>query len=160
MGRTGCDLNSLNRFGRVIPVPCRLLLDEVADAYARGDIRELINLYDEEALLCSAAEPDEVRGRDELFERSDVLQRTHLVGSIEVIPIDETAGILRAIARIATGGGRYQPAEERVWLLTFRDGLVYRQRVVESRADAIALYAKHGVELGMHHPTPTVSLVG
>jgi len=159
VGRTGCDLNSLNRFGRVIPLPCRVLLDEVADAYVRGDIRALIRLYDEQALLCGAAQPDEIRGRDELFERSNVLQRTHLVGSIDVIPIDETAGILRAIARTATDDGRYQPAVERVWLLTFRDGLVYRQRVLESRADAIALYAKHGVELGMHHPTPTASPV-
>jgi len=130
-------------------VPCRVLLDDVAEAYASGDVSALVDLYDENALICSAAEPDVAVRRDELFDRSDVLQRTHLVGAIDRIPIDETAGLLRATARTAAADGRYRPAAEHVWLLTFRDNLIYRQRVLGSRADAIAFYARHGVDLGM-----------
>ena len=152
----GSDLNSLNRSGRVIPAPCRDLLDQIADAYADEDVPRLVLLYDESALICSAAEPDVVVSRDELFERSDVLQRTHLVGAIDRIPIDADAGLLRATGR-TTADGRYQPAAEHVWLLTFRDNLVYRQRVLGSRADAIAFYARHGVDLGM--PQADVQLV-
>ena len=136
---------------------CRLLLDEIADAYTSGDIRALINLYDENALICSAAEPGVLMRRADLFERSDVLQRTHLVGPIDVIPLDENAGLLRATARTATDDGRYQPAALRVWLLTFRDGLVYRQRVFASREEAVALYTAHGVALGMDLPTAVTS---
>jgi len=137
-------------------VPCRVLLDRVAETYESGDVHALIDLYDQNALICSAAEPDVAVSRDELFERSDVLQRTHLVGAIDRIPIDETAGLLRAIAR-TTADGRYRPAAEYVWLLTFRENLIYRQRVLGSRADAIAFYARHGVDLGM--PQPDAQLV-
>ena len=132
-------------------MPCRVLLDQVAEAYASADVRALSDLYDENALICSAAEPDAVVSRDELFERSDVLKRTHIVGAIDLIPIDANAGLLRATARTAADG-RYRPAAEYVWLLTFRNSLVYRQRVHATRADAIAFYARHGVELGMHQP--------
>jgi hypothetical protein len=132
----------------VIPVPCRVLLDQVTEAYTSGDVPALISLYDEDALICGAAEPDTVMSRDELFMRSDMVKRTHLVGPIDVIPIDQTAGLVRAIARSATNG-RYQPAAERIWLLTFKGGLVYRQRVFGSRAEAADLYARYGVELGM-----------
>lgn len=129
-------------------MPCRVLLDQVAETYTSGDVPALISLYDVDALICGAAEPDAILGRDELFMRSDVLQRTHLVGPIDVVPIDQTAGLLRAVARSATDG-RYQPAAERIWLLTFKGGLVYRQRVFDSRQEAADLYARYGVELGM-----------
>ena len=125
-----------------------VLLDQITEAYTSGDVPALISLYDEDALICGAAEPDTIMGRDELFVRSDVLQRTHLVGPIDVIPIDQTAGLLRAVAR-STTNGRYQPAAERIWLLTFRDGLVYRQRALDSREEAADLYTRYGVELGM-----------
>ena len=137
-------------------MPCRVLLDQVTEAYTSGDVPALISLYDEDALICGAAEPDAIMGRDELFMRTDVLQRTHLVGPIEVIPIDQTAGLLRATARSATEDGRYQPAAERIWLLTFRDGLVYRQRALDSREEAADLYTRYGVELGMA-PAATAS---
>ena len=129
-------------------MPCRVLLDRVVETYTSGDVPALISLYAEDALICAASEPDTIMGRDELFVRSDMLQRTQLVGPVDVIPIDQTAGLLRAVARSATDG-RYQPAEERFLLLTFRDELVYRQRAFDSRAEAVDLYARHGVELGM-----------
>jgi hypothetical protein len=140
-------------------VPCRVLLDQVVEAYTGGDVPALISLYDEDALISGAAEPDAILGRDELFIRSDVLQRTHLVGPIDVIPIDQTAGLLRAVARSATDG-RFRPATERIWILTFKAGLVYRQRVVDSREEAADLYARYGVELGMDQPTALASVVG
>ena len=130
-------------------MPCRLLLDQVAIAFAGGDVRELRALYDVNALICTAADRDTVLTPGELFERRDQLKRTYVIGPFDQIPIDETAGILRAIARIANNDGQYRPAAECFWLLTFTDGLIYRQRVLGSRNEANELYAKHGHELGL-----------
>ena len=136
-------------------MPCRDLLDQVVETYTSGDVPAFISSY-RGALICGAAEPDTIMGRDELFIHSDVLQRTHLVGPIDVIPIDQTAGLLRAVARSATDG-RFRPATERIWILTFKAGLVYRQRVVDSREEAADLYARYGVELGMKPAAATTA---
>ena len=53
-----------------VPVPCRVLLDQVAEAYATGDAAGLKALYAEGALICSAALPDTV-----LTPRRDVRTR-------------------------------------------------------------------------------------
>jgi hypothetical protein len=39
---------------------------------------------------------------------------------------------------------------ERAWLFTFRDSLIYRQRIVESLEEAERVYGSLGVDLGMH----------
>jgi hypothetical protein len=128
------------------------LLDEIAEVNGGGDSDALMRLYAEDALLCAAAEPDVVVRRDESFQPREGLLPTRLIGAVERIPIDESAGLLRATARIAAGGGRFLPAAERVWLLTFKNRLVHRQRVLESREEAIELYERHGIELGMERP--------
>ena len=101
-------------------MPCRALLDQIAEAYSHADRNALMALYREDALVCSAAEPDTAVGRDELFGRADVLQRTQLIGAIDLISIDEAAGLIRANARVAVGQGQYRTTE-RVWLLTFKE---------------------------------------
>ena len=132
-------------------MPCRALLDRVVEDYAAGDALGLKALYAEDALVSSAAAPDLVLRRDEVFERDDLLRRTMLIGAIDLIPIDEFAGLLRATVRTQTAEGLYQSAE-RVWLLTFKDGLIYRQRVLESREEAEAIYQRQGTGLGMQPP--------
>ena len=47
--------------------------------------------------------------------------------------------------------GRFNAAVEYVWLVTFEAELVYRQKALASRR-GVAIYALHGVELGMHQP--------
>ncbi len=135
-------------------MPCRALLDQVAIAFAGGDVHELRALYDKSALICTAADHDTVLSADELFEWRDLLKRTHVVGPFDQITIDERAGLLRAVARVANNDGEYRPAAECFWLLTFKEGLVFRQRVLDSREEAIELYKLHGLELGMSKPTP------
>lgn len=132
-------------------MPCRALLDQVAEAYGAGDRSALKALYADDALVSSAAAPDVVVGRDELFERDDLLRRTTLIGAIDLIPIDESAGMLRATVRTQKPDGQYQSAE-RVWLLTFKDGLIYRQQVLESGEGAADLYQRRGIGLGMELP--------
>src|SRR3954447_6354873 len=109
-------------------MPSRVLLDRVAQAYAAADIQVLKSLYADDALICSAAAPERVLGRDETFDRVDVLQRTRLIGAVERISIDGSAGMLRAAVRTRTPDGAYKSGE-RIWLLTFRDDLIMRQRV-------------------------------
>ena len=130
---------------------CRALLDQVAEAYSEGDPVALKALYAEDALVSSAAAPDLVVGRDDIFERDDVLRRTRLIGAIDLIPIDESAGLIRATVRTQRPDGQFQSAD-RVWVLTFKDGLIHRQRVLGSREEAADLYRRHGIGLGMEPP--------
>jgi hypothetical protein len=128
-------------------VPSRALLDRLADAYAQGSTA-LPSLYHEDALVCIAADPDTAITRDELFGRPELLRRTSLIGPVERIPIDERAGLLHAAARVATPEGGFR-STRLVWLLTFKEGLVYRQRIHDSRDDAVAAYARDGLDLGL-----------
>jgi hypothetical protein len=66
--------------------------------------------------------------REDVFA-DGMVSRTQLIGSIELIPIDGSAGMLRGSTRTADEQPRFQTVEELVWLLTFRDGLIWRQRV-------------------------------
>ena len=130
-------------------MPSRVLLDRIADAYAAGDLSALKTLYAEDALIFSAAAPELIMGREEVFAGGDVLNRTQLIGSIDLIPIDENAGMLRASARTADVRGGFRTFDELVWLLTFSDGLIWRQRVLESRDEATAIYQRYGLDLGL-----------
>ena len=138
-------------------MPCRALLDQIAEAYSHADRNALMALYREDALRCSAAEPDTTVGRDELFGRADVLQRTQLIGAIDLISIDEAAGLIRANARIAVGQGQYRTTE-RVWLLTFKEGLVLspaRSRIARRSARSVR-GARHGSWDAPSPPSPRV----
>ena len=130
---------------------CRVELDAVVGAYADGDVAALRALYADDALICSAAAPDSVLGRDEMFSREDVLHRTRLIGAINLIPIDESAGLIQATVRTEQPDGLYKSAD-RVWLLTFKGGLIHRQVVLTSEQEAFDLYENHGVGLGIDSP--------
>jgi hypothetical protein len=128
-------------------VPSRALLDRLTDAYGHGSIT-LHSLYHEEALVYIASDPDNAIARDDLFGRPELPQPTSLIGPVERIPIDERAGLLHAAARVATSDGGYR-STQLVWLITFKDELVYRQRIHATRSEAVADEARNGVGLGL-----------
>ena len=82
-----------------------------------------------------------------------------LIGPSDLIPIDESAGMLRATVRTQTPDGTYESAE-RVWLLTFKEGLIYRQRVLESREEAANIYQQNGISLGMDRTSSEAPVPG
>ena len=129
-------------------MPSRALLDQVAEAFNAKDIPRLVQLYHPDALISNSRTPDVPLTRDATFANPDVLRNVHVIGPLEVLPIDERAGILRATARVQSDHGALTKANH-VWLLSFVDGLVYRQRIVDSREAAEALYAANGLELGL-----------
>ena len=131
-------------------MPCRVLLDQVAEAYATGDAAALKALYAEDALICSAALPDTVLTRDEMFAREDLLQRTALIGPIDLIPIDETAGLLRATVRTQTPG--CLPVRGTCLAADVQGRPYLPAAGLESREVAADLYQRHGIDLDMNEP--------
>lgn len=125
----------------------------MTDCYRGQDWVGLRRLYHDEALLCTQAADGRVVGPDEVVGIFEDLQRTvYSVGEAANVIVDDDAVMVSARLR-------YQPASggmadvKRVWLLTFKDGLVYRSRYYRSETEALAAYAAHGIGLGLDAPT-------
>jgi hypothetical protein len=89
-------------------------------------------------------------GRDlSLAEALDVLQSDAAAGEPE--PVHYYVDTLDEHAVFALGSvTRAGRPKHLCWLVTFVDGLVYRQGLFESLNDAQAAYAELGLELGMN----------
>ncbi len=128
-----------------------VLLELVSEAYTSHDWEGLRTLYHDEALLCTVADHESVVGPDEVIE---VFKRAagtaYSVGPpAAVVALDDHAVKVTARVRYPLKGGGIGDSE-RTWLLTFKDGLVFRSRSYHSRAEARAAYAEHGIERGIH----------
>jgi hypothetical protein len=66
--------------------------------------------------------------------------------------IDENAVVITGRMRRRMPQGGFEDAAH-VWLLTVRDGLIYRQGVYHSPAEARAAYERLGVSLGVGDPS-------
>jgi hypothetical protein len=91
-------------------------------------------------------------GRDlSVDEALEVLQADAAAGEPE--PVHYYVDTLDERAVVALGSVTRAGREKRLcWLLTFVDGLVYRQALFETLSDAQAAYAEHGLDLGMPRP--------
>jgi hypothetical protein len=132
-------------------LPSRALLDRVSQAYGhgldQGDWEPAKRLYHRDALiLASRQETDFITPAE--FLDPDALRRIFLIGPREIIPIDEHAGLIRGTARFQDEHDRFRTLE-RVWLFTFRDGLIYRQQITETVEEAETVYRRLGVDLRM-----------
>lgn len=135
-------------------MPSRALLDRASEAYGLGieqhDWEPLRRLYHPSALIDTPLRPGIFIPPPVFFENEDALHRTFIAGPRELVPIDENAGLV--VGRLRSRNGDGFRTVERVWLLTFADGLIYRQRSLTSAAEARALYEEHGHDLGMRGP--------
>jgi hypothetical protein len=108
------------------------------------------SLYHDEALLCTVAAHPKVLGPDELMDVFGRLDQTaYEIGrEHRVIPIDDHAIIVSAPLRYENEVGVAH--DQKTWLLTFKDDLVYRSCDDSSEEAARAAYAAHGIDIGIH----------
>ena len=83
-----------------------------------------------------------VRGADDFV---------YLVTADDTIAVDDHAAIVTGRMRRRLPERGFEDAAH-VWLLTVREGLVYRQAVYHDAAEALAAYKIQGIRLGMGDP--------
>ncbi len=129
-------------------VPPSVLLERVRAAADAGDWVQLRRLCHPDARLVLRITEGRALSVDEAL---DVLLSEVDAGEPEPVHyytdnLDESAVV--ALGSIVRRGNQ----KHLCWLLTFVDGLVYRQALFSSLSDAQAAYAEFGVGLGMPSP--------
>ena len=129
------------------------LHDALASAFNARQWDEVRALYHDDALLCTVAAQHQVLGPDELMVVFAGLDKTaYLIGAEQrVVPIDDHAVIVTAPLRYEHGRGVAH--DQKCWLLTFKDDLVFRSCDYATEAAARGAYAEHGIEIGIHERT-------
>ena len=106
-------------------------------------------LYHRDALILTVTGGPYPLTSDEVI---DVLERASRDGVYSAtgsppLELDEHAAIITGRIRRRLPSGGFEDAAH-VWLLIVRDGLIYRQGVFSTTADAAAAYATLGITLG------------
>jgi hypothetical protein len=125
------------------------LIDAVADAFNRADWARLRVLYHDEARLSTVAAHERIVGPDELVRIFAELENTtYAIGETVTEAIDDDAVIVSGHMRypLEDGGVAYA---EKSWVLTFKDGLLFRSKSYASTDKARTAYQQYGVALGM-----------
>lgn len=127
-------------------------------AYASGDWARLRAAYHDDALLCTLAAQEEILPPDELI---DVFARvseenTYDVVQTSISAIDEVACIVTGKVRYPIDGRGFGDGH-RAWVLTYKDGLLYRSCAYPSVRRAREAYAVHGIDLGITQRTQVTS---
>ena len=126
------------------------LHDALAAAFNARQWDAVRSLYHDDALLRTVAARHKVLGPDELMEVFAGLDKTaYLIGSEQqVVPVDDDAVIVMASLRYEHNRGVAH--DQKCWLLTFKDDLVFRSCDYPTEVAARAAYAEHGIDLGIH----------
>lgn len=132
------------------PLRVTALHDALAAAFNARRWDHVRALYHDDALLRTVAAQHRVLDPDELMEVFARLDKTaYLIGPEQaVIPIDDDAVMVMASLRYERGRGVAH--DQKCWLLTFKDDLVYRSSDYTNENAARAAYAEHGIDLGIH----------
>lgn len=131
------------------PPESLVLIEAVAEAFGNGEWEALRSLYHDDALLCTMAAHERIVGPDELVEIFAALDSTtYQIGDTQTEAIDDHAVIVSGPLRYPqeTGDTAYA---ERSWLLTFKDGLVFRSNSYASAERARTAYLQYGIEIGI-----------
>ena len=110
-------------------------------------------LYHPDALVFTVTGGPEPLAADELIAELERVSDdfVYLVTSAETIAVDDHAAVVTGRMRRRLPAGGFEDAGH-VWLITVRDGLVYRQAVHHDPAAAREAYARLGVTLGVPDP--------
>ncbi len=144
----------------------RALTEAVLDARARSDWAALRALCHDEARLCTVAAPEDILPPDSFVQ---VLNRAtnesvYAIDGMTVDPIDDDAALVSGQARYPLAGGGFGDGS-RAWILTYKDGQLYRLHPFPTAAKARAAYAEHGLDLGVEEagrsrPAPLAASIG
>jgi ketosteroid isomerase-like protein len=120
-----------------------------------GDWDALRALYHPDARLVTVTGGPEALPLDGLIAelRRASEDTWYSVKTTQSVVVDEHAVIFVGRMRRSVPGGGFEDAGH-VWMLTVRDGLIYRQGVYGTADEASAAYQELGVSLGMSGPVP------
>lgn len=126
-------------------VPPRVLLERLRSAADAGDWEQVRSLCHPEARMVLRISDGRALSLDEALDllRAEDDAREHEPTHYYVDDLDERAAI--SLGSVVRGGAQ----KHLCWLLTFVDGLVYRQALFHSLSEAQEAYAELGLELGM-----------
>jgi ketosteroid isomerase-like protein len=107
-------------------------------------------LYHPDALLHTVTGGPDPLPADRLIAELERASRDtwYSVRSWDTTVVDERAVIVSGRMRRSVPGGGFEDASH-VWLLTVRDGLIYRQGVYATPEEAAEAYQRLGVSLGI-----------
>jgi ketosteroid isomerase-like protein len=126
------------------------IVAEMSRVFASRDWPAMRALYHPDALILTVTGGPEPLGPDEVVAELERVSGdfVYSVRGSQPLALDERAAIVtgRMRRRMETGG--YEEAGH-VWLLTVRDGLIYRQGVYSDVDQARAEYERLGLGLGV-----------
>jgi hypothetical protein len=124
------------------------LLAAVSGAFESGDWERLRTLYDDGARITSVAGGDRILSPDELVELLPAVGvEAYSLDEAQTEALDESAVVVWGLVRRRDDVGTSYT--QSAWLLTFRDGLVWRSRSYASIDAARAAYREQGLDLGI-----------
>lgn len=128
----------------------------VGEAYGRSAWPELRALYHDEALLCTIAAQQAILPPDDLIEifARITAGKVYDVEQTSMTAIDDVACLVTGRIRYPLPGGGFGEGS-RTWILTYKDGLLFRSCAYTNAAKARAAYTAHGVTLGIDAATGT-----
>jgi ketosteroid isomerase-like protein len=126
------------------------VVEELSRVFATRDWRAMRALYHPEAFIFTVTGGPTPLAADEIIEELERASQdfVYLVTGSQPMALDEHAAIVTGrIRRRMPEGGIADAAH--VWLLTVREGLIYRQGVYRTQAEAAEAYERLGLDLGV-----------
>jgi hypothetical protein len=126
---------------------------ELSRVFASRDWGAMRGLYHPDALVFTVTGGPEPLAADEIVAELERASQDfiYFVTGSDPSAIDEHAAIATGRIRRRMPQGGFEDAAH-VWLLTVREGLIYRQGVYRSSEAASVAYARLGVSLGVGDP--------
>jgi Domain of unknown function (DUF4440) len=140
------------------PVIVRLVhalevIDELSRLFAARNWRAMRRLYDPDALIVTVTAGPDPLTADAVIAELERASRdsVYSVTASDPVALDEDAALIIGRMRWRLPQGGFEEAGH-VWLLTVRDGLIYRQGVYDSPDEAAQAYDELGITLGVDDP--------
>ena len=126
------------------------VVQELGRVFGARDWRGLRALYHADALILTVTGGPEPLTADEIVAELERVSQdvVYSVSGSEPVALDEHAAIVTGRMRRRLPQDGFEEAGH-VWLLTVRDGLIYRQSVHSETASAVSAYRDGGVSLGI-----------
>jgi hypothetical protein len=131
-------------------VDATIVVEELSKVFAARDWRAMRALYHPDALILTVTGGPEPLTADEIIAELERVSRdlVYTVTASAPVAIDEHAAMVTGRMRRRLPQDGFEEAGH-VWLLTVRDGLIYRQSVHHEAEQAVAAYRNGGLTLGV-----------
>jgi hypothetical protein len=131
-------------------VDATIVVEELSKVFAARDWRAMRALYHPDALILTVTGGPEPLTADEIIAELERVSRdlVYTVTASAPVAIDEHAAMVTGRMRRRLPQDGFEEAGH-VWLLTVRDGLIYRQSVHHEAEQAVATYRDGGLTLGV-----------